>query len=159
MSAKKFLLVVLFVAVSSVCAADVVPVTWKPSPDNLIIQTEEARELYTRIKRNDYPSIEELKNSKVLAQIDELSEYYTAKYGFTHKIDTPERKELRKKILEDFLAIGSARFDVNTKHYVYDGPLEKNFQLEIVTGLPASGKSTLASDPDSEKIKAFILDC
>ena len=42
---------------------------------------------------------------------------------------------------------------------MYDGPLEKNFQLELVLGLPASGKSTLASDPDSEKMKAFILDC
>ena len=75
MSAKKFLLVVLFAAAASVCAADVVPVTWKPSPENLIIQTEKARELYTRIKRNDYTSIEELKNSKVTAQIDELSAY------------------------------------------------------------------------------------
>lgn len=42
---------------------------------------------------------------------------------------------------------------------MYDGPLEKNFQLELVLGLPASGKSTMASDPDSAQIKAFILDC
>ncbi len=81
MSAKKFLLAVLFVITASVCAADV-------------IQTEEARELYARIKRNDYPSIEELKNSKVLAQVDELSAYYTAKYGLTHMINTLEHKAL-----------------------------------------------------------------
>ena len=31
--------------------------------------------------------------------------------------------------------------------------------MELVLGLPAAGKSTRASDPDSEKTKSFILDC
>ena len=140
------------------------PVTWEPSPENLIIQTDEARELYTRIKANDYPSVEELKASNVVSQIDELSAYYIALYGKTHEINTPEREDLREKVKNEFLAIGSARTEsINEetgKHkYVYDGELEKGYEMELVLGLPAAGKSTMVTDPDSEEMKAFILDC
>ena len=78
-------------------------------------------------------------------------------YGNTADIETPERKKLREDILNKFLLIGSAR--KTDKGYVYDGPLEKGFQMELVLGLPASGKSTRVTDPDSEKTKSFILDC
>ena len=140
------------------------PVTWEPSSENLIIKSDEARELYDRIKAGDYPSVEELKNSNVVAQIDALSAYYISLYGKTHEIDTDERKQLREKVLKDFLAIGSARtesIDENTGRakYVYDGPLVKEYQMELVLGLPAAGKSTRVTDPDSEEMKAFILDC
>ena len=138
-------------------AQDVVPVTWTPSPDHLIIQTDEAKELYKKIKSGDYPSIAELLESEVVSQIDSLSDYYKELYGNTVEIETEERKKLRLEILKKFLAIGSAR--KTDKGYVYDGPLEKNFEMELVLGLPASGKSTRATDPDSEKKKSFILDC
>ena len=140
----------------------VVPVTWQPSEDNLIIQSDEARELYDRIMAGDYPTLEELENSEVVKQVDALSAYYTAKYGKTDTIDTPERKELREEIKKEFLAIGSARLteDSNGKEtYVYDGDLKSDYWAEIVLGLPASGKSTRVTDPDSEEKGAFIFDC
>ena len=140
----------------------VVPVTWEPSEDNLIIQSDEARALYDRIMAGDYPTVEELQESEVVQQIDALSAYYTAKYGKTGDIDTEERKALREDIKKEFLAIGSARLteDADGKEsYAYDGDLKSDYWAEIVLGLPASGKSTRVTDPDSAEMGAFIFDC
>ena len=142
---------------------DVVPVTWEPSEEHLTIESEEARALYERIKAEDYPTLEELKANPVVMQLDALSDYYKELYGNTSEIDTQERKQLRKEVLKAFLATGSARTestDENGKaHYVYDGKLKKDYQMELVLGLPASGKSTRVTDPDSEEMGAFIMDC
>ncbi len=140
------------------------PVTWEPSPDHLIIEGDEAREMYTRIKAGDYPTMEEIVESPLLDQIDALSAYYIDYYGKTSEIDTAARRMLRNYILDDFLSIGSARTEsINEEtqlhKYVYDGPLEKGYEMELVLGLPASGKSSRVTDPDSEEMKAFILDC
>lgn len=140
----------------------VVPVTWEPSEEHLILQSDEARELYDRIMAEDYPTLEELENSEVVKQIDALSAYYVAKYGTTGDIDTPERKELREEIKKEFLAIGSARLtkDADGKEsYSYDGDLKSDYWAELVLGLPASGKSTRVTDPDSAEMGAFIFDC
>lgn len=142
----------------------VVPLTWNPSPEHLMIDTDEARALYAQIKAGDYPSVEELKNSNVVAQIDAISAYYIHMYGDTSQIDTPEREQLRQKIKQEFLAIGSARTEstdpeTGRHSYVYDGELAADYQMELVLGLPASGKSTRVTDPDSEEQKAFIIDC
>ena len=144
----------------------VVPITWDPSPDNLAIQSEEAEALYAGIRRGDYLDVEKLKKSGVVAQLDALSEYYRSLYGDTAEINTPERAELREKILREFLSIGSARAEGAGKvdalgriRYVYDGPLEKGYRVELVLGLPASGKSHRVTDPDSCAMRAFILDC
>ncbi len=139
-----------------------VPVTWEPSPERLVILTDEARELYERLKSGDYPSVEELLSSNVIAQLDAISDYYIAYYGKTSDISTPEREQLREDIKKEFLAIGSARtesIDENGRHtYVYDGDIERGYQMELVCGLPAAGKSSRVTDPDSEAMKAFILD-
>lgn len=148
----------------SILPQGVVPVTWKPSSEHLIIESDEAKELYTKIKSGNYPTLEELKNSKVVAQIDALSNYYQAIYGITAEINTPERKKLREEIKQQFLKIGSARTEsidetTGKRKYVYDGKLSKDFKMQLVLGLPSSGKSTMVTDPDSEKMQAFILDC
>lgn len=140
----------------------VVPVTWDVSPEHLMIDTPEARELYERIRAEDYPSMEELKAHPVVQQLDALSGYYRSLYGTTAEINTPERDELREQLKDWFLTLGSARtdrIDENGKHhYVYDGPLKKEYRMLLVLGLPASGKSTMISDPRSEEMGAFIMD-
>ena len=140
----------------------VVPVTWEVSPEHLMIDTDEARALYEQIVAGDYPTMEELKAHPVVRQLDALSAYYKVKYGNTADIDTPEREQVREEIKDWFLSLGSARtesIDENGKHhYVYDGPLNRDFQMELALGLPASGKSTMIADPDSEAMGAFILD-
>ena len=111
---KKILLFVVFsvfaavgaTGVAGVAAGAVDPISWQPSPDHLCIDTDEAREVYTRIINRDYIEVEELKNHNIVKQLDALSEYYVNKYGDTSKINTPERQELRKKVIKDFLAIG-----------------------------------------------------
>lgn len=140
----------------------VVPVTWEVSSEHLMIDTDEARALYERIVAGDYPTMEALKADPVVIGLDALSGYYKALYGNTADIDTPEREQLREDLKNRFLALGSARtesVDENGRHhYVYDGPLNRDFQMELVLGLPASGKSTMIADPDSEAMGAFILD-
>ena len=140
----------------------VVPVTWEVTPEHPMIDTDEARALYQQIDSGDYPTMEELLANPVVAQLDALSAYYKSMYGNTADINTPEREQLRDDIMNWFLTLGSARtesVDENGKHhYVYDGPLNRDFQMELVLGLPASGKSTFIADPDSEAMGAFILD-
>ena len=141
---------------------DITPVTWEVSEDHLMIDTEEARKLYDRIAANDYPTLEELKNDPVVQELDRLSAYYSEVYGDTSKIKTEERDKLREEILEQFMKRGSARLDHRNNDgspvYVYDGPLDYDYQAVIVMGLPASGKSSKVADPASEELKAFNLD-
>ncbi len=141
---------------------DITPVTWEVSEDHLMIDTDEARELYERIKAGDYPTVEELQDDPVVQELDRLSAYYSEVYGDTSGIQTEEREKLRGEILEKFLARGSARTDHKkddgTPVYVYDGPLDYDYQAVLVMGLPASGKSTRVADPTSEELKAFNLD-
>lgn len=147
---------------ASLLPEGVVPVTWEVSADHLMIEGDEARALYERIVSGDYPSMEELRANPVVAQLDALSAYYKALYGNTAEIDTPERKALREEILAWFLTVGSARTDHKDENgypvYVYDGPVKSEYWMELVLGLPASGKSTRIVDPDSEAMGAFILD-
>ena len=147
----------------SALPGDVVPVTWEVTPEHPMIDTDEARALYKQIRANDYPTLEELRENPVVAQLDALSAYYKELYGNTADIDTPERNALREEMKEWFLSQGSARtesIDESGKHhYVYDGALNKDYELELVLGLPASGKSTMVTDPDSEEMGAFIMDC
>ena len=147
---------------ASLLPEGVVPVTWEVSSDHLMIEGDEARALYERISSGDYPSLDELRADPVVAQLDALSAYYRALYGNTADIDTPERDALREEILSWFLTLGSARTDHLDDNgypvYVYDGPLKSDYQMELVLGLPASGKSTRIVDPDSEAMEAFVLD-
>ena len=140
----------------------VVPVTWEVTPEHPMIDTDEARALYQQILAGDYPTMEELLANPVVQQLDALSAYYKSIYGNTADIDTPEREALREELKDWFLTLGSARtesIDENGKHhYVYDGPLNRDYQMILALGLPASGKSTFIADPDSEAMGAFILD-
>ena len=105
---------------ASLLIGGAVPVTWEVSEDHLMIDTQEARDLYERIDNKDYPTLEELKAHPVVAQLDSLSAYYKALYGNTAEIDTPERAQIRQDVLNWFLAQGSARttsVSQKGKHY------------------------------------------
>ena len=140
------------------------PVTWDVSEDHPMIDTDEARALLQQIIAGDYPTMEELKANHVVAQLDELSAYYKALYGNTAEIDTPERKALREELKSWFLGLGSATVERirDDGSAVYSqlptGELSREYKMELVLGLPASGKSTRIVNPDSDAMNAFILD-
>ena len=122
---------------TTVLSAGLEPVTWKTSSDKLLIKSDEAKALYDRLKKGDYPTVDELKENNVTAQIDEISSYYKDIYGNTKDIDTPQRKALREDILKKYLATGSAK-TVSTstsgkKVYSYDGPLKKEYKIWALT--------------------------
>ena len=143
-------------------AKGVVPVMWEVTPEHPMIDTDEARALYRQILAGDYPTMEALKAHPVVQQLDDLAGYYKALFGNTAEIDTPERDQIREDIKKWFLSRGSARTvrvdDDGNRIYEYDGPLNRDFKMELVLGLPASGKSTRVANPDSEAMGAFILD-
>lgn len=81
------------------------------------------------------------------------------KYGVDSsiQIDTPEREALRKEFAKRLDSMGSARVDENGK-VVYDGDVKRGRRLDIVIGLPSSGKSSAIVDPLSNTYKSRVLD-
>ena len=108
-------ILIAFTGLAAPVPDGVTPVTWDVSEEHLMIDSDEARELYERIKADDYPSLEELKSNPVVQELDVLSDYYGKLYGDTSLIDTPEREQLREDILKEFLSRGSARVDHETE--------------------------------------------
>lgn len=149
-------------ALAAYLAKGVVPVTWEVTPEHPMIDTDEARALYRQILAGDYPTMEELLANPVVRQLDDLSAFYSTLYGNTADIDTPERDRIREDVKRWFLSRGSARTvsvdEQGNRVYEYDGILNRDYQMELVLGLPASGKSTRVANPDSEALGAFILD-
>lgn len=73
---------------------------------------------------------------------------------YTININTKERDDLRKKIARD-LACSQAYNNNNGK---FDIEVKKNKRIDIVMGLPGSGKSSAISNPISEEMKSVIID-
>ena len=125
--------------------------------NRLVLDTKEAKNMFDRIKSKNYYEASELLNSETVKKLDALSEAYKIKYGDTSEIDTPERKEMRENIGNEFMRLGSARQNAQGK-YEFTGEIKKEFKAEIIIGLPAAGKSTMIANPDSERMGAFIFD-
>lgn len=71
----------------------------------------------------------------------------------TYTINTPERKAMRNSITLDMLHQGSfSNSRINT------GEVAKLKRLDIVIGLPGSGKSSTVANPLSQRHKSLIID-
>ena len=68
---------------------------------------------------------------------------------------TLECEKFNQGILNKFLSISSIR--KTDKVYVYDSPLEKGFEMELLLGFSTSGKSSIATEPDSKKKEIFYI--
>lgn len=121
------------------------------------ISTPEAQRFLTQIKAGNFPTLNELRNSPVVQQIDAKAIEATNKYGYTAQINTPERIQQRKDWGNQFLKMGSA-VKGSDGRYTFKGDIKKEHKMVIVTGLPAAGKSTIIANPVSEKLGAFIFD-
>lgn len=135
-------------------------INYKGHEVGLKIQSAEAQKLFNRLQdKNDRVSMDELRNSPVVRELDEISDRVTeAIGGFTVNINTPEREELRQEIRERFLSLGSARIDPETgKTVAFDGEVRREHKCVVYTGLPAAGKSSVV-DPLSQETGAFVFD-
>ena len=76
----------------------------------------------------------------------------------TYLLKSDERIALRNEIISKRLTEGSfSRLDENGKE-VYNGDVRRNKRIDIVVGLPASGKSSSIVNPLSEYYKSVVID-
>lgn len=133
-----------------------------PNYSKFALRDKESQEVYQRISNGEFYSVEELNNLPIFNRIQkeaEKSRFENAKrlgmpdeyYGYTNKIQTPERDQAREKWVNDFIAGNGVETRPKT-------PLKKESKLTLVVGLPASGKSSRIANPLSEEQGAFIFD-
>ena len=100
--------------------------------------------------------VKEYRNEFLTAH-PELKDVPSGELG-TYLINSAEREQLRKNILEERLKSGSfTHLDKKGKE-VYNGSVEKGKRLDIVIGLPAAGKSTSIVNPLSQYYKSVVVD-
>lgn len=119
----------------------------------LVLDDDASRAIYERIKSGDLYELNELYELPVFKEIESKIGEYKKKYGYTVEKNTPERQQLRKNWVKQFLnGDGTDTMPPNGK------PLRKEYKATIVVGLPAAGKSTTIANPLSEEQGAFIMD-
>ena len=124
----------------------------------LRFQSKEAQEIFNRVQKQQNYTVDELKNSETVKQLDNISRKCTELLGGETILDkSPERQALRNEIKDRFMALGSARLNEKGKTEAFDGPVKREFKAVIYTGLPAVGKSS-AVDPLSAKEGMFVFD-
>ena len=117
-------------------------------------KSQEAKTTMNNIKAGKRYTTEQLRDSAYLKQQDLLIDDYTD--TFTDTVDTysPERLSLQKDIRNTINSYGS----YNPKTGKYDGPIAKNRKVVLVTGLPASGKSSKVVNKVSPELQAYVVD-
>ena len=128
----------------------------KPSgkgDNKLVLDDDDSRAVYERIKSGNYYELDELYKLPVFKRIAAKIDEFKQKYGDTSTIDTPERRDMRKKWKDQFL-----KGEVAETMPPNGTPLKKDFKATIVVGLPAAGKSTRIANPLSNEQGAFIMD-
>lgn len=119
----------------------------------LVLDDDDSRAVYERITSGELYELDELYELPVFKKIVAKIEEYEQKYGTTSRINTPEREQLRRNWVQQFLVgDGVDTMPPNGK------PLKKEYKATIVVGLPAAGKSTKIANPLSEEQGAFIMD-
>lgn len=134
-----------------------------PAPSKtpkLAVEGHDAQQLYDKILAGDYLDTEELMKHPAVQELERKSQELNDRIGDTSKIWNYERRMIRRKARQDFLATGSARTveKDGKRTTTFDGPLKKGYKACIVIGLPASGKSSGIVEPYSEKTGSFVLD-
>ena len=125
----------------------------KKGDNKLVLDDDDSRAVYERIKSGNYYELDELYDLPVFKRIAAKIDEFKQKYGDTVTIDTPERRDMRKKWKDQFL-----KGEVAETMPPNGTPLKKDFKATIVVGLPASGKSSRIANPLSNEQGAFIMD-
>lgn len=121
--------------------------------NKLVLDDDDSRAVYERITSGKLYELDELYELPIFKKIEVKIGEYKQKYGVTANNNTPEREQLRKNWVQQFLVgDGADTMPPNGK------PLKKEYKATIVVGLPAAGKSTRIANPLSEEQGAFIMD-
>ena len=110
----------------------------------------EIHEMYERIKSKDYYSIDDLKDSEFVKQMDKSISDYDANNMGKPGIDDTEQKTIYDELIK--------RGSYNPETKQYDGELKQERKAVIAIGLPASGKSSTIVNNVSPQIGGYVMD-
>ncbi len=113
--------------------------------------SEKMQDILVRLAENENVPMWEINDTKEM----ELAHRIVASGTETYYIQG--RKGLRNKWKNDLLSRGSFTIDENGKE-AYNGIVEQGSRLDIVVGLPASGKSSTLVNPLSQEFHSRIID-
>lgn len=113
--------------------------------------SEEALKVLDRLASGELVPYEEIK------KLPEIKEAYTFVNNSTETTNLPHRENLQKGIQEKLLNLGSAVIDTEGKTD-YNGIVGRDGRIDIVIGLPASGKSSTLVNPLSQEFHSRVID-
>ncbi|MDE6917298.1 MAG: zeta toxin family protein [Lachnospiraceae bacterium] len=113
--------------------------------------SEEMTEVIQRLEQGAYVPIEDIENTPEL----QLARSCVNNSVSTHRLSG--REELREHVLRQLQENGSAVLDADGR-IRYNGEVRKDSRLDIVIGLPASGKSSAVADVISSEFHSRIID-
>lgn len=113
--------------------------------------SSEAIDILERLNRDKTVSLEEIQNLR------EIKEAYSCLSTATHTIKLKDRENIQKGVFFKLQEMGSAVID-EKGNTLYNGIIKKESRIDIVIGLPASGKSSTLVNPISQKYKSRIID-
>ena len=113
--------------------------------------SKEMEDILSRLERGQYVPIDEINNTP---------EIKTARSFISHSTPTvllENRKSFRANCIKKMLEFGSAVID-NEGKTQYNGSVRQEKKLDIIIGLPASGKSSALVDTISQESKSKLID-
>lgn len=114
---------------------------------------KEARDIVKRIRRGETPSFDELMS---IPEVREAAQREDR--GGTQTADLPNRETIQAKARENALRRGSYSGEDANGNAQYNGPVKQERRMDIVIGLPGSGKSSVYSEGLSAEHQARISD-
>lgn len=113
--------------------------------------SEEMRDILNRLSRKESVEIDEINNTR---------EIKTARSNVDYSrptIQLDNRFEIQANALNQMNKLGSATIDENG-NTIYNGDVAKGSRLDIIIGLPASGKSSAIVDSLSQEFHSKVID-
>ena len=122
----------------------VVKLTGKPISDEL-------KDIIDRLNNNENVALEDIKNTPEMLMAASMVN------NSAPTIQLKNREDLQEAAYNKMMNFGSAEVDENGKT-VYNGDVSKGHRLDIVIGLPASGKSSAIADTISHEFSSRVID-
>lgn len=114
--------------------------------------SEEMRDILQRLASNEDASLEEIDNTEEIKTASSCVDYSVPTMQLSNRFGI--REKIYVHMMEE---IGSAAIDENGKIH-YNETVEQGSRLDIVIGLPASGKSSAIVDVISQEFHSKVID-